>query len=451
MKEIMGTGVALCTPFNVDGTIDFGSLEKLVESCIQGGVEYLVALGTTAETATLSDQDKQAVVNSIVQTNAGRLPIVLGIGGNNTELVAKQINQSAYKDFAAILSVAPYYNKPNQEGFYRHYSYLAENTEANIIMYNVPGRTGSNMLPATTLRLAEKHPSLVAIKDAPLDFTQFLELLGNKPKDFLVLSGDDMWALSSVIAGAAGTISVIGQGLPQQFSDMIRLGLKGNAKEAFALQYQLMPFIDLIFKEGNPAGIKGLLKVQGTIKEKGVRLPLSEISETLEKELQTAFQNLSALNKQIKLESESSNLYLSMASWAESNGFEGTAMFLYQHADEERMHMLKLVKFLNERGGKVIIPGTSEPKNDFETVQDLFETLLEHELGVSEQINGLVGLTLSEKDHITNNFLQWFVTEQIEEEKLARTILDKLKLIGDAKSGMYLFDQDIKNMHKAVE
>lgn len=288
MKELMGTGVALCTPFNIDGSVDYSSLEKLVEYNIQGGVEYLVVLGTTAETVTLSKEEKKSVVECIQDVTVSRLPIVLGAGGNNTQLVSQEIQNISKKEFAAILSVSPAYNKPNQEGIYAHYQYLAKNNpDAKIIMYNVPSRTGSNIQPETTLRLANDYPNLVAIKDAPLVFRQYLDLLKDVPEGFKVISGDDVFALAAVLGGGSGVISVIGQALPEEFSQMIRNGLQEKASLSYPILYRILPLIDLIFKEGNPSGIKAMLKLKGIITNDTVRLPLTHASKKLNIAIET--------------------------------------------------------------------------------------------------------------------------------------------------------------------
>lgn len=291
MKELFGTGIALCTPFEKNKEIDFLALERLVETNITNGVNYLVALGTTAETATLSKEEKKSVVDCILQTNAKRLPIVLGIGGNNTIQVKEEISSAKLTDFAAILSVSPFYNKPNQEGIYQHYKYLATETEANIIIYNVPSRTGANINPETTLRLAHDFKNLIGIKDAPLDFRQFLDVLQSKPKDFLVISGDDLLAVPAVLAGADGVISVIGQAIPKHFSTMIQFALDGKNIEANNILYKIIKLIDLIFEEGNPTGIKTLLSCLD-ISQPNTRLPIVEGTQGLKQKLEKEINNL---------------------------------------------------------------------------------------------------------------------------------------------------------------
>ena len=249
MKQFLGTGVALVTPFNEDRSIDFDALERLVNFQLSNGIDYLVVMGTTGESATLSKQEKIAVLNKVVEVNKGRLPVVLGIGGNNTQAVVEEIKQTDLSAVDAILSVAPYYNKPTQEGIYQHYKAIAQATNAPIIMYNVPGRTSKNVLPETVIRLASDFDNIIALKEAGNSVHQYLELIKNKPKDFLIISGDDDLALGSTLAGGAGVISVIGQGLPKAFSDMIRLGLAGQAKEAYALHFKVMDMIQYIFDD----------------------------------------------------------------------------------------------------------------------------------------------------------------------------------------------------------
>lgn len=276
----MGTGVALVTPFKNDLSVDTMALANIVEHCIEGGVDYLVALGTTAETATLTEEEKHLVLDTIVSANKGRLPLVIGIGGNNTYAVIETIKKYDLTNFDAILSVSPFYNKPTQEGIYQHFKAISENSPLPLIVYNVPGRTGSNMLPTTVLRLAKDFENIIAIKEASGDMSQVMQIIKDKPKDFMVISGDDMTALSTVLAGGAGVISVLGQGVPSVFSKMIRLGLKTQVKEAFELQYAIQDGVGLIFEEGNPAGIKSVFDALGLASE-GVRLPLVPVSESL--------------------------------------------------------------------------------------------------------------------------------------------------------------------------
>jgi len=280
MQSLIGTGVALATPFKQDFSIDTEALIRIVNFSIDGGVEYLVVLGTTAENATMSQTEREFVIQTIVEANNGRLPLVLGVGGNNTMEVVEELKTRDLSKFTAILSISPYYNKPTQEGIYQHFKAVAEASPIPVILYNVPSRTGSNVLPSTVMRLANDFKNIVAIKEAAGDMVQALQLLKDKPKDFLVLSGDDMIALPMVLAGGSGVISVIAQGFPKEFSEMMRLGLNRKVDDAFKLQYLFSDCIDMIFEQGNPAGIKQVFQSLG-IAENTVRLPLVNADESL--------------------------------------------------------------------------------------------------------------------------------------------------------------------------
>ncbi|THV59729.1 4-hydroxy-tetrahydrodipicolinate synthase [Flagellimonas alvinocaridis] len=280
MEQLVGTGVALVTPFTEDFSVDVNALERIVEHNIQGGVDYLVVMGTTGESATLSKADKLLAMDVVVRTNAGRLPLVLGVGGNNTAAVAEELNTLDLSDFDAILSVSPYYNKPTQEGIYQHFKFIAKASPKPIILYNVPSRTGSNMLAETTLRLAHDVPNIVAIKEASGDMVQIDKIIKEKPEGFMVISGDDFTALPTVLAGGSGVISVLGQGLPGHFSKMMNLGLEENVDEAYQIHHKLLPLMQLIFEEGNPAGIKSVFESLGLCKST-VRLPLVEATPSL--------------------------------------------------------------------------------------------------------------------------------------------------------------------------
>lgn len=286
MQSLIGTGAALITPFNEDLSIDTEALTRIVNFSIDGGIEYLVVLGTTAETATLTPSDKELVIKTIIEANKKRVPLVLGVGGNDTMKVVEELKTADLSDFEAILSVSPYYNKPSQEGIYQHYKAIAEATPLPIIIYNVPGRTSSNMLPKTVVRLANDFKNIVALKEACGDITQAMEIIKNKPKDFLVISGDDMLALPIVLAGGSGIITVIGQCFPKEFSEMIRLGLNRKVDDAYASHYRLSECIDMIFEQGNPAGIKEVYKSLG-LAENYLRLPLVSVDEDLAKRLDT--------------------------------------------------------------------------------------------------------------------------------------------------------------------
>lgn len=286
MKQFRGTGVALVTPFTSNGEIDFEALERLVNYQVDNGVDYLVVLGTTGETATLTKKEKDQVKIKILQVNNDRLPVVLGLGGNNTRSLVEELEEGDFEGFSAILSVSPYYNKPSQEGIYQHYKLFAEASPLPVILYNVPPRTGSNMTPETVFRLAQDCENIIGIKEAAGDFEQVLELIKNKPTDFLVISGEDKLALPLVLAGGDGVISVIGQGLPAAFSEMIRLGQKGICDKAYEIYYGLSESIDLIFAEGNPSGIKSMLK-SFEISETFVRLPLVSATQELQQKINT--------------------------------------------------------------------------------------------------------------------------------------------------------------------
>lgn len=280
MSNLKGVGVALVTPFNEDLSVDFDSLTRLVEYNIENGTNYLVVLGTTAEAATLSVAEKQEVIKHVIKINNKRLPLVLGIGGNNTLEVKKQIEEADLTDFDAVLSVSPYYNKPNQEGLYQHYKMLAS-TGKQIIIYNVPGRTGQNIEASTTLRLANEFPNLFMIKEAAPNILQYFDILRKKPANFSLVSGDDEYTLPVTLVGGDGVISVIGQGYPKEFSTMVQLAFEGKVKEAYEIHNKLVEITRLIFAEGNPCGIKTVLAEKGIIKNY-LRLPLVVASEGLQ-------------------------------------------------------------------------------------------------------------------------------------------------------------------------
>ncbi len=284
MQKFVGSGVALITPFNEDLTVDFNALEKLVNYNIENGINYLVVSGTTGESATITFQEKQQILQHIIQVNNNRVPIVLGIGGNNTQSVLEEIKNTDLKNVDGILSVSPYYSKPTQEGFYQHFKAIASCTEKPIILYNVPGRTGKNMEPATTIKLANEFSNIVAVKEAAGNMAQYYELIRNKPANFHIISGDDDLALGVTLAGGSGVISVIGQAFPKEFSTMIHLGLEGNAKDSFPIHYKLVDIVNLIFEENNPAGIKEVLQSLAICKN-AVRLPLVTASKDLQERI----------------------------------------------------------------------------------------------------------------------------------------------------------------------
>ncbi|SHF39907.1 4-hydroxy-tetrahydrodipicolinate synthase [Chryseobacterium takakiae] len=290
MSILKGVGVALVTPFNEDLSVDFDSLTKLVDYNIENGTNYLVVLGTTAEAATLSAEEKKQVVEHIIKVTNKRVPLVLGIGGNNTLEVKKQIEETDLSAFEAVLSVSPYYNKPNQEGLYQHYKMLAS-TGKNIIIYNVPSRTGQNIEAETTLRLAKEFPNLLMIKEAAPNILQYFDILRKKPEGFNLVSGDDEFTLPVTLAGGNGVISVIGQAYPKEFSTMVQLAFDRKVDEAYEIHNKLVEITRLIFAEGNPCGIKVVLAEKGIIKNH-LRLPLVAASEGLYAKIKAEMANI---------------------------------------------------------------------------------------------------------------------------------------------------------------
>ena len=279
-NKFTGTGVAIITPFRKDFSLDLESLENIINFNIKNGVNYFVVLGTTAETATLNKEEKELIISTVKKVNNNRVPLILGIGGNHTAEVVNELKTRDFKGFDAILSVSPYYNKPTQEGIYQHFKAIAQTSPLPILLYNVPGRTSSNMLPSTVIRLANDFDTIIGIKEAAGDIVQAMKLIQNTPKDFLIISGDDMITLPMVLAGAKGVISVIAQGFPKLFSNMVELGLNRNVDDAYTLHYQIADAIDMIFEQGNPAGIKEVFKILG-ICENYVRLPLVNVENEL--------------------------------------------------------------------------------------------------------------------------------------------------------------------------
>jgi 4-hydroxy-tetrahydrodipicolinate synthase len=281
---MIGTGVALVTPFTKTNEVDYKALGNIIEHCIGGGVEYLVALGTTGESVTLTKEEKKKIYTFVAQQAKGRVACVAGIGGNHTAEVVDTIKQFKVKGYEAILSVSPYYNKPNQEGIYQHYKAVSAATPLPIILYNVPGRTGSNMLASTTLRIAKECKNVMAIKEASGNGEQFMDILAAKPKGFNVISGDDNLTLPYLSMGMCGVISVIANAYPKEFSTMVRLGLNGNFDEARVLHYKLYDLMKAIFLDGNPGGIKYVMskmKLCNNI----VRLPLSPVNKATQQRL----------------------------------------------------------------------------------------------------------------------------------------------------------------------
>ena len=283
-QQLRGTGVALVTPFHTDGSVDYNALRKLVDHVIKGGVDFLVALGTTAETPTLTPAEKKKVLAAIIEYGDARVPVVCGIGGNNTEEVVTHLKEYDLNGVDAILSVTPYYNKPSQEGIYQHFKAVAAATEKPIILYNVPGRTGSSIAPATVLRLAADCKNIVAIKEASGNIVQCMELLQHKPEGFTVLSGDDNLVLAQMAIGMEGIISVAANCFTREMTDLVNMALAGKYDKARKIHYKLLTAIDLLFVEGNPSGVKSVLHQMG-ICENVLRLPLTPVSAATEEKI----------------------------------------------------------------------------------------------------------------------------------------------------------------------
>ena len=302
--NLSGMGVALITPFKEDESIDFEALSRLIEYLIQNGTDYLVVLGTTAETPTLTEEEKTEIKRFVVERTKGRIPLVLGLGGNNTRGIIDHLKKDDFSGYDAILSVVPYYNKPSQEGIYQHYSAIAQasklpvrsyrdilNIQMPVILYNVPGRTGVNMNAETTLRLAKEYPNIIAIKEASGNITQMDDIIKNKPADFMVISGDDGITFPLLTLGAVGVISVIGFAFPKEFSKMVRLALNGDYHNALSIHHRFTELFSLLFVDGNPAGVKCLLNAMGYIENK-LRLPLVPTRITTYEKIRAVLQSL---------------------------------------------------------------------------------------------------------------------------------------------------------------
>jgi len=286
-----GTGVAIVTPFRKDTSIDFNALDKLVKHIIKGGVNYLVVMGTTAESVTLTNDEKQAVINYIKEINNNKLPIVIGIGGNNTQEVVNNIKEQDFDGISGILSVSPYYNKPSQTGLLHHYKNISAACPVNVILYNVPGRTGGNIEAETVLKLANDCENIVAVKEASANFSQIMEIIQHKPEGFAVISGDDGLTLPLISIGMDGVISVTANAYPDIMSDMVSNAQKSNTKKARELHYKLLNFTNLIFTEGNPSGIKAALEIRGII-QNYLRLPLTKVSRGLYKKIEESINKI---------------------------------------------------------------------------------------------------------------------------------------------------------------
>lgn len=288
-----GTGVALVTPFRKQETIDFSKLEKLISHIITGGADYIVALGTTSEAATMTETERHALQDFIIESVAGRCPIMLGLGGNNTLAVTDAIANTNFDGISGILSVAPYYNKPNQRGLAQHFKQIADASPVPVIIYNVPGRTGVNITADTTLQLATECPNIIGIKEASGNIGQIMQILRNKPESFAVISGDDSLTYPMITLGATGVISVIANALPKEMSTMVRHALKGDIKKALPLHYRMLPLMNAIFEEGNPSGIKALLEIEGLIGNT-LRMPLVKVSKALYNKISSMYEELNA-------------------------------------------------------------------------------------------------------------------------------------------------------------
>lgn len=289
--KFSGTGVALVTPFRKQGTIDFTTLENLIETLIESKVDYIVALGTTSEAATMNEREKTALIDNIIEVVDGRKPIVLGMGGNNTLDIVDKIKNMDFTGIDGILSVSPYYNKPQQRGIYLHYKSISEVSPVPIIMYNVPGRTACNVTAETTLQIAADCPNIVATKEASGNISQVMEILRNKPDGFSVISGDDALTIPMMAMGAIGVISVAANAFPKEMSAIVNYALKGDLKKALPLHYKMLPIMNALFEEGNPAGVKAALEIKGLISN-NLRLPLVKVSKPLYNKISTLITNL---------------------------------------------------------------------------------------------------------------------------------------------------------------
>lgn len=288
IQRLHGTGVALVTPFNLNKKIDLNALKKLILHVYEE-VNYIVILGTTGESTSLRDEEKRDIIE-LVKNYTNKIPIVLGIGGNSTNEVIKKINNFDLNNIEAILSVTPYYNRPTQQGIYEHFKSIAENTEKNIIIYNVPARTGSNILPDTVIKLAYNFKNIIGIKEASGILLQSYEIIKKRPKGFILISGDDSICIPTILGGGEGVISVLAQAIPKEFSNMIKLALNNNVKEAYKLYYKMYEIIDILFKEGNPTGIKSLLNIIGLC-QPFLRLPLVTASKELNNQINLTYKN----------------------------------------------------------------------------------------------------------------------------------------------------------------
>ena len=288
-----GTGVALVTPFRKQETIDFSKLESLINHILAEGADYIVALGTTSEAATMTETERHALQDFIVESVGGRCPVMLGLGGNNTLAVTDAIANTNFDGISGILSVAPYYNKPNQRGLAQHFKQIADASPVPVIIYNVPGRTGVNIMAETTLQLATECPNIIGIKEASGNISQVMQILRSKPANFAVISGDDALTYPMITLGASGVISVMANALPKEMSSMVRYAMKGDIKKALPLHYRMLPLMNAIFEEGNPSGIKALLEIEGLIGNT-LRMPLVKVSKGLYNKLSSLYDEFNA-------------------------------------------------------------------------------------------------------------------------------------------------------------
>jgi 4-hydroxy-tetrahydrodipicolinate synthase len=291
MKKFKGTGVAIVTPFKNDSSLDFSALGRVINHVIKGGVNYIVALGTTGESVTLSKDEKKAVISYVIETVDGRVPLMAGIGGNNTQEVINSIRQADLTGIDALLSVTPYYNKPTQRGIFQHFKSIATWSPVPVIMYNVPGRTGCNISADTCLELARNCENITGVKEASGDLAQIMKIIKGKPENFGVISGDDMLTLPVIATGGIGVISVLGNAFPQACSELVNHALKGNFRSAREIQFRYMEMIELLFTEGNPAGIKAILSVLD-ICQNYLRLPLVSVSRPTMTRIQKAIEEI---------------------------------------------------------------------------------------------------------------------------------------------------------------
>jgi len=291
MKKFKGTGVAIVTPFKNDSSIDFAALGRVIDHVIKGGVNYIVAIGTTGESVTLSREEKKAIISYVVEAVDGRVPIVYGIGGNNTQEVINSIRHADLTGVDGILSVAPYYNKPTQRGLFQHFKEIATCSTVPVIIYNVPGRTACNISAETCLELAHSCENIVAVKEASADMVQIMKIIKGKPENFLVISGDDMLTIPVIAAGGSGVISVLGNAFPAQTCELVNQSLKSNFKSAREVQFRFLEMIELLFIEGNPAGVKDMLSIM-SLCHNYVRLPLVPVSRTIHTRIQKAIEEV---------------------------------------------------------------------------------------------------------------------------------------------------------------